>query len=250
MDFRMLGLLAFVWNAPLVGCDDTGSATVDGGASDGAPQDGAVVSQDASPDAAIPSLDCATYCSEIQAHCTGENAQYPDMQTCLASCASFDVGVSSVTDTSGNTLGCRIYHGGDPAKMDPETECLQAGPAGAGAQIPDGGPPSGCSGGDVCLSFCALEIKACGSQDAPLPGDPKDSIFNPLYQYRNSTSCLDHCDQEVDKTHAYSTNAVGDSLACRLKEATLAAVSIESAKMHCLNTAAPPIGPCAGTASP
>jgi hypothetical protein len=249
MDFRMLGLLAFVWNAPLVGCDDTGSATVDGGASDGAPQDGAVVSQDASPDAAIPSLDCATYCSEIQAHCTGENAQYPDMQTCLASCASFDVGTSSVTDTSGNTLGCRIYHGGDPAKNGPGTECLQAGPAGVGAQIPDGSAPTGCSGGDICLSFCMLEIQACGSQAAHLPGDPRDADGNPLYRYPDVTFCLAECDR-FDKTHAYSTVAVGDSFACRLKEATLAAISIESAKMHCLNTASFPTGPCAGTASP
>jgi hypothetical protein len=33
---------------------------------------------------------------------------------------------------SGNTLGCRIYHGGAPAVMDAATHCPHAGPSGAG----------------------------------------------------------------------------------------------------------------------
>jgi hypothetical protein len=244
MNFHMFAFCMLVFIAPIVGCS-TGENSSTNGAGDAAPPDAA--QQDATP----ATLDCPSYCAELQANCTGGNAQYPDMETCLATCASFEVGTSTVTDTTGNTLGCRIYHGGAPAKMDPGTECLQAGPAGAGAQIPDGGALTGCSGGDICLSYCVLEIKACGSLDAPLPGDPQSIPYNnSLYEYRNITNCLERCDNGLDTTHPYTTMAVGDSLACRLKEATLAAISVESGQMHCPNTGFSPLGPCVGAASP
>src|SRR4051812_7234786 len=85
-------------------------------------------------DAAVPidagALDCPAYCTEIQANCIGANAQYPDMAHCMATCASFTVGTSTVTDMSGNTLGCRIYHGGAPSKTAAATHCVHAGPGG------------------------------------------------------------------------------------------------------------------------
>ena len=40
--------------------------------------------------------------------------------------------VGDPADTSGNTLYCRIYHGGAPAKADPDTHCTHAGPDGTG----------------------------------------------------------------------------------------------------------------------
>src|SRR4051812_38483230 len=95
--------------AVLVGCgDDGGGARVD-----------------AAPDAFV-ALDCPTYCTEIQANCTGANAQYADREHCIAACASFPVGTSKVTDMSGNTLGCRIYHAGGPSMTTPATHCAHA----------------------------------------------------------------------------------------------------------------------------
>jgi hypothetical protein len=165
---------------------------------------------DAAPDVAAVALDCPTYCTEVQANCTGANAQYPDMAHCTATCASFTVGTSKVTDMSGNTLGCRIYYGGASSMTAAATHCVHAGP---GGDLITAAPPAFCSGGDVCASFCTLEIKACGSLDAPLPGNPRDSTNNPIYQYQNIDDCMTSC-AAFDKTHVYSTMAAGDSLGC------------------------------------
>jgi len=197
-------------------------------------------------DAAVVPLDCPTYCAEIQANCTGANAQYPDLNAdpsmahCMATCASFTKGTSTVTDMSGNTLGCRIYHAGAPSKMAPGTHCIHAGPAG---DLLMATPPAFCSGGDVCTSFCTLEIKACGSLDVPLPGDPRDSTNNHLFQYRNMADCMSSC-ASFDKAHPYNITAAGDSLACRLFHATSAAISVTpDGAMNCSATAAFPTGP-------
>lgn len=205
---------------------------------------------DAAPDADVDAplaVDCPTYCAEVQANCTGDNAQYSDTAHCLAACASFPVGDSKVTDTSGNTLGCRIYHGGAPSMAAPATHCAHAGPG--GDLIGPGSAPY-CSGGDVCESFCRLQIQACGSRDAPLPGNPRDVANNPLYRYDNMADCVSGC-ADFDKTHPYSLAAAGDSLACRLYHATAAAVAVmPDGATHCAHTAYEPTGPCAGTPRP
>lgn len=227
-------LRALLFWSVLAGCGGGGKTPVD-------------ASTDAEPDAAFVALDCPSYCSEVQANCTGTNAQYPDMAHCTATCASFAVGTSQVTDTSGNTLGCRIYHGGAPAKMAPATHCAHAGPA--GDQI-TATPPAVCSGGNVCESFCALEIKACGSLNAPLPGNPRDMTGNPLFQYQNMASCMTAC-ATYDKTHVYSTTSAGDSLACRLLHATSAAIAVTpNGEMECQYTGTSAKGPCAGPPTP
>jgi hypothetical protein len=224
---------AFWILAILVGCGDDHHAVIDAG-------------KDAAPDAEVR-LDCPTYCAEIQANCTGANAQYADMTTCMAACTSFQAGASKVTDTSGNTLGCRIYHAGAPAKSMPAVHCPHAGPG--GDQIP-AATPAVCSGGDICESFCALEIKACGSLDAPLPGSPTDATGNPLFQYQNMDNCKTLC-AGFDKTHPYSLASAGDSLACRLLHATSAAIAVTpNAKTECRLTGLAARAPCSGTPTP
>lgn len=200
---------------------------------------------DATIDTAPPTLDCPTYCAEIQTNCTGANAQYSNVDQCTATCTTFAVGTSKVTDTAGNTLGCRINYAVAASTMA-ATHCPHAGPAG---DLITAAAPAFCSGGDVCTSFCALEIMACGSVAAPLPGNPKDSTGTPLFQYQNLANCLSLC-PAWDKTHGYSTMSKGDSLACRLNAATTAAISVANAKIYCPYTADSPTGVCAGTASP
>jgi hypothetical protein len=73
---------------------------------------------------------CIQYCDELDANCTGGNAQYANRAACLTTCKGFTVGDPS--DVSGNTLYCRIYHGGAPAVADPGTHCAHAGPTGGG----------------------------------------------------------------------------------------------------------------------
>jgi hypothetical protein len=201
---------------------------------------------DAAPDAP-PALDCPTYCAEIQANCTGANAQYSDQSACEATCKSFATETSTVNDMTGNTLGCRIYYAGNPAVTDPGTHCVQAGP---GGDVIAATSPAACSGGDVCTSFCKLEIQACGSLDQPLPGEPTDNTNNPIYQYRHMGDCINAC-TGYDKQHQYSTTATGDSLACRLYEATLAAVAVmPNGVTHCRNTGDFARGPCVGAPTP
>src|SRR3954471_13409560 len=66
----------------------------------------------------VVTLDCPTYCREIETNCSGLNAQYATIAQCMATCAKFTTpGV--LTDPSGNTLGCRIYHAGEPARLTP-----------------------------------------------------------------------------------------------------------------------------------
>lgn len=223
-------LLIILIVAALVGC----------GGSDG--QKPAVdAAIDAAPDAPV-TLDCQTYCTQIQKQCSDANAQYADTAHCLAACASFEVGASAVTDMSGNTLGCRIYHSGEPSVTAPAMHCIHAGPAG---DLITAMPPAFCSGGDPCASFCALELMACGSLDAPLPGEPRDETGNPLYQYRNLADCRRLC-RDFDKTQPYSTTASGDTLACRLLQTTTAAIAVTpQGASHCRYTGLTARGPCA-----
>ncbi len=112
-------------------------------------------------EAAAPiTLDCASYCAGIEAACTGVNTQYLDDDTCKAMCAKLPVGTKG--DTSGNTLGCRVYHAGlaQQGGANADTHCGHAGPFGFGA----------C--GNEIENFCFLYGAQCnlatfGAADCP-----------------------------------------------------------------------------------
>jgi len=195
------------------------------------------------------------------ANCTATNAQYPDMAHCLGSCAAFTVGTSTVNDTTGDTLGCRIYHANASAgATNAPLHCPHAGPG--GDLISATTPPTYCSGGDFCTNFCTLEIATCGSTDMPKMINGT-AITSP---YKNLAACVDVCkngdgtNHKFDVTHPYATNAAGNSLACRLNHWTNAAanaitdpptaMSIMAVSTHCGHAAAAPTGPCAGAATP
>jgi len=248
----MLWMRALLIALALLACNSNHSSTADATIPGQGPPDS---QSDATADGP-PALDCSTYCAEISANCTGTNAQYTDDQACLHACETFAVGTSAVTDMSGNTLGCRIYHAGAASRMSPETECPRAGPAGDLMIARDpANSPMYCSGGDFCATFCTIEIAACGSDDAPLPGDPRSSTSNNLVrQFRNMADCTNVC-AAYDKTHAYSPASSGDSLACRLSQAIAALISVTpGATTHCSSTSdnTNPLDPnvCAGPPTP
>jgi hypothetical protein len=199
-------------------------------------------------------VDCDSYCTVIQANCTGPNAQYAGVDStaaqtsCKQTCASFTKG-TSVDETEGNTLACRLHYAIDASNPTAApADCAYAGPAGDALTAQ---APTFCSGGDHCTSFCAIEIKACGSLDEPIPGDPKDATNNSIYQYVNMANCNRLC-KGLDTAHAYSLSATGNSLACRLYQATQAVISVmPDGVAFCADTAAtPPTGRCDGTAMP
>ncbi len=100
-------------------------------------------------------VSCNDYCAELMQHCTGGEAvdgglaDYPNLQSCLNVCAALPVGTFNMT--TGDTVGCREYHGGVPASMDPVQHCPHASATGAGV-----------CGADRCEAFCIL-VGVCPS---------------------------------------------------------------------------------------
>lgn len=153
-------------------------------------------------------FDCDGYCTRITANCTATNAQYPNKETCLSTCAHFDVG--SEADMTGNTLGCRYYHA-DAAADAPETHCTHAGPGGNGQ----------C--GANCEGFCAIATSACAAA------------------WPDPAACLTTCATYSDAEPFDAGDAAGDTLACRLYHLTVATVL---PTVHCPHTQ-PMSEPCA-----
>jgi hypothetical protein len=196
-------------------------------------------------DAAAAAPDVAKYCTDITAHCTGANAQYPSMDQCVATAKGFPVGTSN--DQVGNTLGCRAYHAGAPSMTLPTTHCIHAGPN--GDQVNAAG-----TCGDACASFCALEIKFCGSISAPIA-----NVTDTTNAYQDLAGCMQKCGT-FNKTNLYALNGTpaapgGDSLACRAYHVTNAALYTDMAmtskvQTHCTHTYATAAAPCTGTPMP
>lgn len=220
----------------VVGCGDSGKST---------PIDAPP------PDALL--LNCDNYCNAIQKNCMGANMQYADSPHCMATCTSFDLGALSATPA--NTLGCRLHFALDAA--DPAaaaTDCAYAGPVGDSLGMAS---LAGCSGGDPCPTFCKLEVQACGSLNAPLANNPRDVDGNPLFQYQDVDDCMRFCPSFAKKpiynigaSPTNPTPSSGDSFACRLLQATNAAISLDNAKAFCGATAENPRNECAGAPAP
>jgi hypothetical protein len=174
---------------------------------------------------------CADYCTKIQANCTTTNAQYPSADQCLATCATFTVGTGA--DTTGNTLGCRVYHAENSAGAGATLHCPHAGPGGDAINAPNTYCTKPATGtGDVCDSFCNIEIGVCGSLAAPKTGITA--------RYQDLAACKTAC-AGFEKTTLYSVGAVGNNLACRLYHVTNAALfasqgNTATASTHCGHT--------------
>lgn len=148
---------------------------------------------------------CQDYCVAIMGNCTGDNAQYTDTNTCLESCKALPQDGMPGAST-GNSIQCRTYHAGMPAKTDPAMHCVHAGPGGA----------SFC--GDNCEGFCAIAIATCNGQ------------------WKDMAACMDPmtgCPAFNDMEKYDAKDASGDSLACRLYHLT---VATQDAATHCPHT--------------
>lgn len=148
-------------------------------------------------------LSCEEYCGLVTTHCTEvseaprvTNAQYFEgadagMASCMLACAAFPVGVRD--ERSGNTLGCRTYHA-EAAAGDPTVQCPHAGPGGAGR----------C--GNNCDGFCAIAVELCS------------------VTYADAAPCVLACNNFMDTVRYDTSQAAGNSLACRLYHLTAAAL--------------------------
>lgn len=146
-------------------------------------------------------LTCADYCSTIMANCTGANAQWVDAGTCMTACASFAAG--TLADTSGNTLGCRLYHAGAAAGAGAAVHCEHAGPLGGGQ-----------CGASECEGFCDIATDTCPNQ-------------------WQTATCATQCALIANNEPFDTADTSGNSLACRMYHLEAA---VTNAAVHCAHT--------------
>lgn len=150
---------------------------------------------------------CSEWCSALEAGCTGKNAQFPSQGDCLTFCeeaAHFEPGL--VSDTGGNTLGCRIYHA-TVASTEPQAHCPHAGPTG-GNQC-----------GGWCTNYCTLLLATCSGGNFPNVA---------------ASDCTEACDGFAHD--GVVGDQSGDTVQCRLTFLVNAALAKpQSAKEHCPN---------------
>jgi len=206
----VIGFAGAVW----LGCGDdsaTPSGGGDGGADGTAGDSGADAGTDGGGDTSPATVSCATYCDLVTQHCTGDippsggadaaTKQYNTKEACLLECSKMPVG--AVTDTSGNTVGCRQYHAGALAEQLPVVHCPHAGPTGGGT-----------CGTDRCAAFCSLMAAVC-------LGDAGTGVAAGDVPFPDVTACLAACGNgpyAFDKTQGELTQGASsgtDDLNCR-----------------------------------
>ena len=182
-------LTAFAAGALFVGCgdDDETVPPVDGGSDAG------------------DSPTCADYCMTVTTNCTGDNAQYTDMAACMTYCETnggWEAG--TLADTSGNTIGCRLYHAGAPAVSDAVVHCPHAGPSG------------GNTCGTWCDNYCQLALDNCMGGNSIWP---------------DMAACAAAC-EGFDVTGTPGATS-GDTVQCRIYHLGVAGTDPASATIHC-----------------
>ena len=151
---------------------------------------------------------CAAYCAKIQMNCApstdgGSNAQYAAVSDCTNQCATAAAWPAGMTgDTSGNTIGCRLYHAG-AAAADPVLHCPHAGPTGGNV----------C--GSWCDNYCQLMAKNCTGANA-------------VYA---ASDCMTKC--MTIPTTGKPNDAAGNTIQCRLYHLSVAA---SDPGTHCVHT--------------
>ena len=159
-------------------------------------------------------LDCKSYCAELATNCKDANAQYPTDDSCLATCKGFTEG--SIADMEGNTLGCRIYHGGAPAVADAATHCAHAGPTGGDKDVSD---TTAGTCGEGCAAFCDIAMAACTAANS---------------QYATKDACMTECKTFKASAATFSTaDTDKNDFGCRMYHLTVAATDAGLATTHC-----------------
>ncbi|MFO0591021.1 MAG: hypothetical protein U0441_25985 [Polyangiaceae bacterium] len=147
-------------------------------------------------DASVPNT-CAAYCDLVQTLCTGPNAQYASVDSCLGLCSTFPAGAPG--DTSGHSIACRIQVLQSTTMLE-DTDCAAAGPGGAGT----------C--GSNCDAYCAGMAVICPAT------------------FESPTDCTAECDPliECPPYHVTAATPNDPSIQCRLYHLSSAAVGILS----------------------
>jgi hypothetical protein len=148
------------------------------------------------PDMAAGTPDCTTYCTTIMASCSATaDQQYTTLANCMNSCKAMPLGAAS--DTSGDTLGCRIYHA-KAAAGNPGTHCPHAGPGGNGVCGAD------CAGYcQIALMYCTganqiyTDANDCMTTCMAFPDTLRFNVTDATVMASNSQACLLYHAQEA-----------------------------------------------------
>jgi hypothetical protein len=143
-----------------------------------------------------PEPNCAIYCQQVMGSCTGPHAQYASASECHELCQRLPAGDAG--DTESNTLACRQYYAGSPARTSAGDYCLAAGPFGGGV----------C--GDRCIAFCALTLGACAPDAGPAPYESYSACQTACAGYSYFDGGSDGGGEQPDGPTS------GNSLNCRL----------------------------------
>jgi hypothetical protein len=160
--FGLIGLITAAAGLLVVGaCGSSESSDLSASVDDaGTRKDGGLVgpAEAGSYDSGTPpgpEPSCAKYCDLVMGSCAGDQAQYASRAECLEVCAHLPAGDAG--DIESNTVACRQYYAGSPARTNAGGYCLAAGPFGGGV----------C--GDRCIAFCGLTLGACSPDAAAAP---------------------------------------------------------------------------------
>jgi hypothetical protein len=173
------------------GSDSGGGGSDSGGGSDaGGGSDGAVAQ------------DCTSYCTAIQAACTGANAQYATTLECMNACSYFPPGMAG--DQTGFTLGCKIVHAGKAVTM-PNPHCWHAGPYGYGV----------C--GATVDSFCTLAVGWCSPDAGYVSADGGPGIPPYASQTDCTTAAMAYTEANIGADGGFYAGGPGsgDTFDCR-----------------------------------
>jgi len=131
-------------------------------------------------------------------------------------CGAWPVGAD--TDTSGNTLGCRLYHANAALSLGLD-HCNHAGPS--GVDVASGNPICGTQ----CDAYCSIMLLKPGCNDT-------------IRAFNSLAECQAVCPLFKSNAPLYFDNTTGDNLQCRIYHAK-AAFAIDLTT-HCQHAA--PLG--------
>ena len=167
----------------------------DGGGTEGGGEGGGSCAMDAT---------CANYCAVVSSSCSGVMGEVTDMATCMAVCSNLPRGMKG--DTSGNTVGCRVYHGcvAGSSASNKMTHCPHADVWQLNSLT--------ATCGNACDAFCEVATKVCPNA------------------YTGANDCTTQCGKYMDGTPGETSN---NTRACREYHLGVAAQSAANAMTHC-----------------
>jgi hypothetical protein len=191
------------------------------------------------------SAQCEDYCAEMRTQCNGATiAQYPNEEACFAACHAIGDRSKFAEADNSNTVFCRTLRAEQTANApgDKPDLCATAGPGGKGGE-------AGCTDSKedpYCEGYCTLYINACnGKSSNPFKARQEFGIPG-TDTVQNINDCIDACRAvppiPAPGFYAFGNSESGDTLACRLHWATIAALS--PTEENCVRAGLRPQGDC------